>query len=56
MVGEMSRRVKSIYEEVTLLIYFIFITFYFILEYRQLAQLLKNSSAYNEGDPGLILG
>ena len=36
MVGEMSRRVESIYEEVTLFIYFIFTTFYFILEYSQL--------------------
>ena len=39
MVGEMSRRVKSIYDEVTLLIYFIFITFYFILEYSQFIML-----------------
>ena len=38
-VGEMSRGVESIYEEVALFIYFIFITFYFILEHSQLKML-----------------
>ena len=35
-VGKMSRGVESIYEEVTVFIYFIFITLYFILGHSQL--------------------
>ena len=36
IVGKMSRGVESIYEEVTVFIYFIFITLYFILGHSQL--------------------